>query len=81
MYDFIYENEKELKNLERALKGINLLTYKKLFYEVYPNLKKAFLSMQRKKALFMNLNYQLMNCLKKFILQNINCYFKNKKFS
>ncbi len=52
MYEFIYENEKEFRKLERALKGINLLAYNELFYKVYPNLKKGNFKHAKKNGSF-----------------------------
>ena len=48
MYDFIYENEKEFKQLERGLKKINMVAYKKLLFEIYPNLKNGNLKQAKK---------------------------------
>ena len=50
MYDFIYENEKEFKQLERGLKKINMVAYKKLLFEIYPNLKKGSFQNAKKKG-------------------------------
>lgn len=38
-YVFEYANENEFKKLESALKKYNMLAYKKLYFEYYPNLK------------------------------------------
>lgn len=38
-YVFGYENENEFKKLESALKKYNMLAYKKLYFEYYPELK------------------------------------------
>jgi len=48
MYNFIYENESEFKMLERGLKKINMLAYKKLMFEIYPNLKNGNLEKAKK---------------------------------
>ena len=48
MYDFIYENEKEFKQLERGLKRLNMIAYKKLLFEIYPNLKNGDLKQAKK---------------------------------
>ena len=34
MYDFIYENENEFKQLERGLRQIDISAYKKLMFEI-----------------------------------------------
>lgn len=44
MYDFIYENENEFKQLERGLRQIDMSAYKKLMFEIYPNLKRGVLN-------------------------------------
>ena len=41
MCDFIYENEKEFKKLERALKKYNMLAFKELNFSFYPELRKG----------------------------------------
>lgn len=41
MYDFIYQDENEFRRLERGLKIINMVAYKKLVFEIYPSLKKG----------------------------------------
>lgn len=38
-YEFNYKNELEFRKLERSLKKYNMLAYKKLIFEYYPNLK------------------------------------------
>ncbi len=38
-YLFSYENENEFKKLESALKKYNMLAYKKLYFEYYPQIK------------------------------------------
>ena len=38
-YIFDYVNENEFKKLERSLKKYNMLAYKKLYFEYYPELK------------------------------------------
>ena len=38
-YVFDYVNENEFKKLERSLKKYNMLAYKKLYFEYYPELK------------------------------------------
>lgn len=38
-YVFDYVNENEFKKLERSLKKYNMLAYKKLYFEFYPELK------------------------------------------
>jgi len=48
MYDFIYENEKEFKQLERGLKRLNMIAYQKLLFEIYPNLKNGDLKQAKK---------------------------------
>lgn len=40
-YMFGYENENEFKKLESALKKYNMLAFKKLYFEYYPELKKG----------------------------------------
>lgn len=40
-YIFGYENENEFKKLESALKKYNMLAFKKLYFEYYPELKKG----------------------------------------
>ena len=40
-YIFDYVNENEFKKLERSLKKYNMLAYKKLYFEYYPELKKV----------------------------------------
>lgn len=40
-YLFDYINENEFKKLERSLKKYNMLAYKKLYFEYYPNLKEG----------------------------------------
>lgn len=50
MYEFIYENENEFKQLERELKKINMIAYKKLQFEIYPNLKKGSFQNAKKKG-------------------------------
>ncbi|MBQ9011752.1 MAG: hypothetical protein IJ093_03795 [Bacilli bacterium] len=40
-YIFEYENENEFKKLESALKKYNMLAFKKLYFEYYPQLKKG----------------------------------------
>ena len=40
-YVFEYINENEFKKLERSLKKYNMLAYKKLYFEFYPNLKEG----------------------------------------
>lgn len=49
MYDFIYENEKDFKKLEQGLGQLNMLAYKKLLFEIYPNLKIRNLERAKKK--------------------------------
>lgn len=44
MYEFIYENENEFKQLERGLRQIDMSAYKKLMFEIYPNLKRGVLN-------------------------------------
>lgn len=48
MYDFIYENEKEFKQLERGVKRLNMIAYQKLLFEIYPNLKNGDLKQAKK---------------------------------
>ena len=38
-YSFDYVNENEFHKLERSLKKYNMLAYKKLYFDYYPNLK------------------------------------------
>lgn len=38
-YSFDYVNENEFHKLERSLKKYNMLAYKKLYFDFYPNLK------------------------------------------
>ncbi len=40
-YIFDYVNENEFKKLERSLKKYNMLAYKKLYFEYYPELKEG----------------------------------------
>ena len=40
-YLFDYINENEFKKLERSLKKYNMLAYKKLYFEYYPELKEG----------------------------------------
>lgn len=40
-YIFEYENENEFKKLESALKKYNMLAFKKLYFEYFPQLKKG----------------------------------------
>lgn len=39
MYNFEYINENEFRKLERTLKKYNMLAYKKLYFEYYPQIK------------------------------------------
>jgi len=41
VYLFEYVNENEFHKLERSLKKYNMLAYKKLYFEYYPNLKEG----------------------------------------
>ncbi len=41
VYILEYENETEFKKRERSLKKYNMLAYKKLMFEHYPNLRKG----------------------------------------
>ena len=40
-YIFDYVNENEFKKLERSLKKYNMLAYKKLYFDYYPELKEG----------------------------------------
>ena len=40
-YLFEYVNENEFKKLERSLKKYNMIAYKKLYFEYYPQIKKG----------------------------------------
>ena len=40
-YIFDYVNENEFKKLERSLKKYNMLSYKKLYFDYYPELKEG----------------------------------------
>ena len=40
-YAFDYINENEFKKIERSLKKYNMLAYKKLYFEYYPQLKEG----------------------------------------
>lgn len=40
-YVFDYINENEFKKLERSIKKYNMLAYKKLYFEYYPQLKEG----------------------------------------
>jgi hypothetical protein len=40
-YLFDYVNENEFKKLERSIKKYNMLAYKKLYFEYYPELKEG----------------------------------------
>jgi len=40
-YVFDYVNENEFKKLERSLKKYNMLAFKKLYFEYYPQLKEG----------------------------------------
>jgi hypothetical protein len=40
-YVFNYDNENEFKKLERSLKKYNMLAYKKLHFDFYPQLKEG----------------------------------------
>lgn len=40
-YIFDYVNENEFKKLERSIKKYNMLAYKKLYFDYYPNLKEG----------------------------------------
>ena len=40
-YIFEYRNENEFRKLESALKKYNMLAFKKLYFEYYPELKKG----------------------------------------
>ena len=40
-YLFDYVNENEFKKLERSLKKYNMLAYKKLYFDYYPELKEG----------------------------------------
>lgn len=40
-YAFDYINENEFHKLERSLKKYNMLAYKKLYFDYYPNLKEG----------------------------------------
>ena len=40
-YIFDYTDENEFKKLERSLKKYNMLAYKKLHFEYYPQLKEG----------------------------------------
>ena len=40
-YIFEYKNENEFRKLESALKKYNMLAFKKLYFEYYPELKKG----------------------------------------
>ena len=48
MYEFIYENENEFKQLERGVKRLNMIAYQKLLFEIYPNLKNGDLKQAKK---------------------------------
>ena len=41
IYVFDYVNENEFKKLERSIKKYNMLAYKKLYFDYYPNLKQG----------------------------------------
>lgn len=41
MYMFEYTNENEFRKLERSLKKYNMLAYKKLYFEYYPDIKEG----------------------------------------
>ncbi|MBQ9181143.1 MAG: hypothetical protein IJ134_00675 [Bacilli bacterium] len=41
LYVFEYVNENEFKKLERSLKKYNMLAFKKLYFEYYPQLKEG----------------------------------------
>lgn len=41
LYIFEYDNENEFRKLERSLKKYNMIAYKKLFFEFYPDLKEG----------------------------------------
>ena len=79
MCDFIYENEKEFKKLERALKGMNNLAYKKLFYEVYPNLKKGNFKHAKKNGPFYEVELPTDELSEKVYLTKYKLIFQKQK--
>ena len=48
MYDFVYQDEKLFRQLERGLKKINMLAYKELVFYIYPSLRSGDLSIATK---------------------------------
>ena len=79
MCDFIYENEKEFKKLERALKGMNNLAYKKLFYEVYPNLKNDNFKQAKKNGPFYEVELPTDELSEKIYLTKYKLIFQRQK--
>ena len=79
MCDFIYENEKEFKKLERALKGMNNLAYKKLFYEVYPNLKNDNFKPAKKNGPFYEVELPTDELSEKIYLTKYKLIFQKQK--
>ena len=71
-YVFEYLNENDFRVKERSVRKYNMLAYKKMMFEYYPKLKQGeFLGVAEKikmVALCMNLSYQLMKCLVKYMV-------------
>lgn len=74
-YVLEYVCENEFKKLERALKKYNMLAFKKLNFDYYPALRNGnfvgeLISVNKKIILkLMNLNYQVIRCLLKFMVK------------